>query len=89
MKLKDKLNLRKVGDTYMMVSESDSGIDYTRVISLNESAAFLLESVEEKEFSPIDWVELLMSRYQVSHETAADDVQTLLEVLTKAGVIEE
>ena len=35
MKLKDNLAVRKIGNEYMMVSESGSGLDYTRVISLN------------------------------------------------------
>lgn len=89
MKLKNNLNIRKVGDTYMMVSDSDAGLDYTRVINLNESAAYLLENVQGIVFSPVDWVQLLINRYNVSHEIAADDVQALLEVLIKAGVIEE
>lgn len=88
MKLKDNLNIRKVGDTYIMVSDSDAGLDYTRVINLNASAAYLLESVQGSVFSPMDWVQLLMNRYHVSHETASDDVQALLEVLKEAGVIE-
>ncbi|MDO5524431.1 MAG: PqqD family protein [Bacteroidia bacterium] len=89
MKFKENLNLRKVGDEYMMVSDSDAGLDYTRVISLNESAAYLVHEVIPAEFSPVDWVGLLMERYDVSHETAACDVQMLLEILTEAGVLEQ
>lgn len=90
MKLKDNLNIRKVGDTYMIVTESEAGLDYTRVISLNRSAVYLIEnSIHNKNFSPVDWVNLLMDRYDVSHETVADDVQALLEVLIKAGVVEK
>lgn len=88
MKLKENLSIRKVGDQYMMITASELGLDYTRVITLNESAAYLLESVENRDFCPVDWVELLMERYYVTHETAATDVQTLLDVLTQAGVFE-
>lgn len=89
MKLKDNLTIRKIGDEYMMVSDSGSGLDYTRVISLNNSAAYLVQEVHQKEFTPQEWVQLLMDKYDVDKERAEADVQTLIDKLAKEGLFVE
>ena len=89
MKLKDNLTIRKIGDEYMIVSESGSGLDYTRVISLNESAAYLVKETHQKDFTKEDWVQLLVDKYSVDKERAATDVQTLIEKLAKENLFDE
>ena len=89
MKLKDNLTIRKIGDEYMIVSESGSGLDYTRVISLNESAAYLVEEVNKKEFTKEQWITLLMDKYNVDEEQATADVQLLIEKFSKEGLFDE
>ena len=89
MKLKDNLTIRKIGDEYMMVSESGSGLDYTRVISLNKSAAYLVQEVHQKEFTKEEWVELLIDKYDVDKEKAETDVQALIDKLAKEGLFDE
>ena len=89
MKLKDNLTIRKIGDEYMMVSESGSGLDYTRVISLNKTAAYLVQEVHQKEFTKEEWVELLIDKYDVDKEQAETDVQALIDKLAKEGLFDE
>lgn len=89
MKLKENLNVRKIGDEYMMVSDSGSGLDYTRVISLNESAAFLVQEVSQKEFTKEEWITLLMDKYNVDEEQATADVKLLIEKFAKEGLFDE
>ena len=89
MKLKDNLTIRKIGDEYMMVSESGSGLDYTRVISLNKTAAYLVQEVQHKEFTQEEWVQLLMDKYDVDKERAESDVQALIDKLAKEGLFAE
>ncbi len=89
MKLKENLNVRKIGDEYMMVSDSGSGLDYTRVISLNESAAYLVEEVNQKEFTKEQWITLLMNKYNVDEEQATADVQLLIDKFSKEGLFDE
>lgn len=89
MKLKENLTIRKIGDEYMMVSESGLGLDYTRVISLNKSAAYLVQKAEQKEFTREEWVELLMEKYDVDKERAEADVQKLIEKLAQEGLFQE
>lgn len=89
MKLKDNLTIRKIGDEYMIVSESGLGLDYTRVISLNKSAAYLVQEVNEKYFTKEEWVELLIDKYNVDRERAEKDVQALIDKLAKEKLFDE
>lgn len=89
MKLKDNLTIRKIGDEYMMVSESGSGLDYTRVISLNKTAAYLVQEVQQKNFTKEEWVEMLIDKYDVDKENAETDVQALIDKLAKEGLFDE
>ena len=89
MKLKENLTVRKIGDEHMMVSDSDAGLDYTRVISLNETAAYLVEEVGKREFTKDEWIELLMNKYDVEREVAEADVQLLIDKFVKEGLFDE
>ena len=89
MKLNDNLTVRKIGDEYMMVSDSGMGLDYTRVISLNKSAAYLVQEVQQKNFTKEEWVEMLIDKYEVDKERAETDVQTLIDKLAKEGLFDE
>ena len=89
MKLKENLTVRKIGNEYMMVSDSDAGLDYTRVISLNETAAYLVEEVGKRECTKDEWIELLMNKYDVEREVAEADVQLLIDKFVKEGLFEE
>lgn len=89
MKLKDNLTIRKIGDEYMMVSESESVLDYTRVISLNKSAAYLVQEALQKEFTMEEWVTLLIDKYNIDKERAETDVKALIDKLAKEGLFDE
>lgn len=89
MKIKDNLTVRKIADEYLMVTASGSGLDYTRVISLNNTAAYLVQEMLHKEFTQQEWVELLMEKYDVDRERAEADVQTLIDKLAKEGLFVE
>lgn len=89
MKLKENLTMRKIGDEYMMVSQSGSGLDYTRVISLNSSAAYLVQEVQQREFTKEEWVNLLVDKYNIDIERAQADVQLLIDKFNKEGLFHE
>ncbi len=89
MKLKDNLTIRKIGDEYMIVSETGSSLDYTRVISLNISAAYLVQEVHQKEFTKQDWIKLLIDKYNVDKVRAGTDVQILIDKLREEGLFDE
>ena len=61
--------------------------DMTRVVSLNDSAAWLLDSLADKEFSVDDAARLLTERYDVDMERARADSQRWADTLIGCGLI--
>lgn len=87
MRIKDQISLRKIADEYIMIVGSGDSLDYTQAVSLNDSAAYLIEQVQGRDFSAQDWVELLTERYEVDLEQAAADVEQLIQMLIQAEIV--
>jgi len=89
MKVKKGFNLREVCGEHIIVAEGDENIDFSNIISMNESSAFLWEEVQKMEsFSIDDLVNILCSQYEVDKETAKKDAEALAAQWGKAGIIE-
>ncbi|MDO4691643.1 MAG: PqqD family protein [Porphyromonadaceae bacterium] len=88
MRIKDNLSLRKIADEYIMIADTGDHLDYTKAIGLNETAAYLIESVQGKEFDLEFWIKLLTDRYEVSHDEAQADATKLIEKLIEVGIVE-
>ena len=56
MKLNKDLVLREVGGEYMIVNPFSDTVDMTQVYSLNETAAWLWQQMEGKEFTVADFI---------------------------------
>jgi hypothetical protein len=69
------------------VGEGLSQVNFNKMLSLNETAAYLWEAVSGKEFSKEDLVQLLLDQYEVTPEVAAKDVDKLVETWLQEGVI--
>jgi hypothetical protein len=90
MKLKKGYRLRSLGQEFILVAEGlGAVVDFSHMISMNESAAFLWKEVEEKDFDAEMLANLLTDNYDITHETAQKDVAVLLESWSAAGLIEE
>ena len=87
MKIKDGFILRSICGEYVVVGEGLSQINFNKMLSMNDSAAYLWKEVEGKEFSAEDLIRLLLDKYEVSREMAAADVEKLLEIWIKEGVV--
>lgn len=89
MKFKKGYRLRSLGQEFILVAEGLEAVDFSRMISMNESAAFLWKEVEDKDFDAEMLITLLMDNYDIDRETAQSDVAVLLESWSAAGLIEE
>ena len=90
MKIKKGYTLRSLGQEYILVVESlDAAVDFSRMISMNESSAFLWKEVEDKDFDAEMLTSLLVDNYDIDRETAQNDVAALLKSWSAAGIIEE
>ena len=88
MKIKDGFILRQICGEYVVVGEGLAQVNFNKMLSLNESAAYLWKEVVGKDFSKEDLVKLLLDQYEVEPERAAADVDKLVAVWLEQGVAE-
>lgn len=88
MKTKKGFVLRNVCGENIIVAEGKENIDFTKIISMNESSAYLWKNVEGKEFTAETLRDLLLDEYEVDRTTAENDAKTVAEEWTKAGIAE-
>ena len=81
--------LRQLGQEYIVTGEDVSRIDFSKVIAMNKTAAWLWEQLQGKDFTPEDMAALLAERYDVSEETALADARKLAESWRDAGLTGE
>ena len=79
--------LRPVGKETILVAEGLEAVDFTRMISMNDSAAYLWKAVEDKDFDAETLVNLLMEEYDIAREVAERDVTSLLQAWKEANII--
>lgn len=88
MKIKKGFVLRDICGENIIVAEGKENIDFTKIISMNESAALLWEGVKNKEFDAEALKELLCEEYDIDNATAENDAKALLDSWIKAGIVE-
>jgi hypothetical protein len=88
MRTKKGFNLRDVCGEKIVVAEGKENIDFSKVISMNETSAFLWEKVKDKNFTVDDLATLLTEEYDVDKETATTDCQSLIRLWNEAGLID-
>lgn len=89
MKVKNGFNLREVCGEHIIVAEGDENIDFSNIISMNESSAYLWEEVQKMDTFTVDnLVELICNQYEIDETTARKDAIALAAQWGTAGIIE-
>lgn len=88
MKTKKGFVLRNVCGEDIIVAEGKENIDFTKIISMNESSAYLWKNVEGKEFDTKALKNLLLDEYEVDENTAKTDAETIARQWLEAGIVE-
>lgn len=88
MKIKKGFVLKDICGESIIVAEGKENIDFTKIISMNESSAFLWESVKDKEFDAKTLKHLLCEEYDVDDATAENDAKALLDSWIEAEIVE-
>lgn len=79
MRIKDGFELREICGEHVILSHGMDNIDFSKIISLNETAAFLWkEAVGKEEISEEELTATLLEAYEVDEETARKDVAQVL-----------
>lgn len=95
MKAKSGFNLREICGEQIIVSEGKENIDFTNIISMNETSAFLWNEVKGREFTLDELADLLVNNYMIDDNTPLDknraliDCKAMLNKWIEAGIVEE
>lgn len=87
MKIKKGFELRKICGENILIAHGVENIDFTKVITLNESAADVWNAVQDKEFTEDDMVKVLLDNYEVEESVAKSDVKALAASWAEAGLL--
>jgi len=88
MQIKKGLELRDVCGEHILIGHGEENIDFTKIITLNDSAAYVWKAVAEKDgFSVEDMAQVLTDYYEVDVQTAVADSRALAESWKKAGLV--
>ena len=88
MRIKNGFKLRTLGNEFILVGEGLAQVNFNKVISLNQTAAYLWQEIEDKEFTCADLVQLLLDKYDVSEDVATADVDALVKKWIEAELVE-
>ena len=89
MRIIEGFRLRKLGKEHIVVGEGLAQVNFNKMVSLNETAAYLWESVEDRDFTVADLTALLLDRYEVEEDVAARDAAALAQAWVEAGIVSE
>ncbi len=73
---------------HVVIMQGRLGSDLTRIISLNDSALYLWQSVEGEEFDLNRVAELLAEHYGIDDQIAERDAARWIDKLAECGLLE-
>ncbi len=90
MKAKKGFKLRNVCGEHVIVAEGIDNVNFTNIISMNESSAYLWNEIFSLNFFDENTLtDLLTEKYQVTTEIAFADSKKIMSEWMKAGIVEE
>jgi len=88
MRIKQQYKVREMAGEHVVIMQGRLGSDLTRIISLNDSALYLWQSVEGKEFDVNRVAELLAEHYGIDDQIAERDAARWIDKLAECGLLE-
>lgn len=86
MRIKENFTLKKICDENIIIS--DYNVDFSKVICISDSGAYLWNTLKDKEFTLKDACDAITNKYDVDHDTAMKDVSELFDKLSSVGIVE-
>jgi len=88
MNVKNGFKLRPLGREFILVGESVEQVNFNKMITMNETAAYLWNKVADgRDFDARLLADYLTEEYEVSDEQALKDAQMTVETWQNAGII--
>lgn len=89
MRIKKGFELRKICNEDLIISKGKENIDFSKIISFNESTSYLWKNVIGKEYTVEMLADLLTQEYEVDQATALKDAAEIAREWIKVGIAEE
>ena len=87
MKIIEGFRLRDVMGQATVIGEGVDQVNFSKLITMNSSAAFLWREVEGKEFDIEMLAGLLISEYGIDEALAAHDAKVIAEKWIETGLV--
>lgn len=87
MRVKQDYLLRKVADTYVVVPTGNAALDFSGIITLNETGAFLWKQLATDQTEQ-DLLRKLLEEYNIDEVTASQDLKEYIARLKAADLFE-
>ena len=88
MKIKEGFILRTICGQSVVSGEGSANVNFSKLVSLNDSAAYLFKAVGQEDFDAERLADLLLEEYDVDRETALKDAETLCAQWKEIGIAE-
>ena len=95
MKANKGFKVTDVCGSHIIIAEGEENIDFSNIISMNDSALLLWNSIQGKDFTVEDLADILTDNYQLDDNTplpkeqALKDAQEVANQWKEAEIIEE
>lgn len=90
MKIKEGFELQNVCGEHIIVPAGEENMDFSRIISLNPTAAYLWEKIADKEcFTVEEMASLLLEEYEVEEDIALEDCKLIAECWEEMGLLQK
>lgn len=90
MRIKEGFELQNVCGEHLIVPAGEENVDFSKIISLNSTAAYLWGRVCDMESFTIETLtDLLTQEYEVDETTAREDSQMITGRWIEIGIAEE
>ena len=95
MKKKPGFRLNNVCGVNVLIAEGKENIDFSNIVSMNDTAKFLWESIGEEEFTAEELAKRLVDNYEIDANTplpysqALADVESTVKAWKEARIIED
>ena len=89
MKKKTGFQVRDIAGEKVLVAYGLENIDFSKMVSLNETACFIWELIEPGEEIDVDKLTTtVMNEYEIDSASARKDIEELLEAWKEEGLME-
>lgn len=88
MKIKNDFVLKTIAGTNVVVPLGSNTVSFRTIITLNESGAFLWQSLEN-DITKEQLLELMLKEYDIDRDTALLDIEEFLNKLREAELLDE